>query len=200
MTRSNLPWIVAVLAFPVVGLLFFVLTGSLPGAALVGLVSAVALGVGIRFAEPFNDDLDAYQADARRRVAKVLSSVKSIQVMAGKVTDPQARAALEEGCTRIPELIDSVQARDPSGVSSTAAKLNVTTGGIETTLAQYLKIQQDPDLYSDAPALLAAGREGFLGFRQFVVGTFQQLNAAEVVNYKATLAALQPLEIRQLTS
>jgi hypothetical protein len=81
-----------------------------------------------------------------------------------------------------------------------AAKLNVTTSGIQTTLAQYLQIQKDPDLYTDAPGLLETGRTGFKNFNTFVVDTFRQLNDSEVIDYKATLAALQPLEIHQLTT
>jgi hypothetical protein len=116
------------------------------------------------------------------------------------VQDPAARAALQDGCRRIPGLLDSVQERDPSGVASMAAKLNVTTSGIQTSLTQYLEIQKDPDLYTGAPDLLARGQAGFKNFQGFVVDTFRQLNDAEVINYKATLAALQPLQIRELTS
>jgi len=196
---TNLPWIVGLVAFPIVGLLFFLITGNAAAAAGVGGVVGVALGVATRFAIPTDSALDSYNADARRRVAKVLESVEAIQGMSGRVKDPLARQALEDGCRRIPELVQSVQAHDPSGVASMAAKLNVTTGGIQMSLAQYLQIQDDPDLYTDAPGLLTTGQQGFQDFRAFVVDTFRQLNDAEVINYKATLAALRPLEIRSLT-
>jgi hypothetical protein len=195
----NLPWIVGLAAFPAVGLLFFALSGSLLGAATIGAIAAVVLGIGVRVGFRTSTELDAYAVDARRRVAKVLDSVHAIERMSAQVLDPSARQALQGGCTRIPGLLDSVQARDPSGVASMAAKLNVTTGGIQNSLAQYLEIQKDPDLYNDAPALLATGQVGFENFNRFVIDTFRQLNDAEVINYKATLAALQPLEIRQLT-
>jgi hypothetical protein len=133
-------------------------------------------------------------------VAKVLESVRRIEKMAASVDDATSRRALESGCSRIPELLASVQARDPSGVASTAAKLNVTTSGIQTTLAQYLEIQKDPDLFTGAHELLLKGQQGFANFDRFVVDTFRALNDAEVRNYKATLAALEPFQIRQLTT
>jgi hypothetical protein len=202
MQRSDVPWIAGLVTFPVAGLLFLALSrpsGSPLAAALVGAVVGVIVALGLRLAFPRDPEVDTYAADARRRVAKVLSSVREIERMSAQVLDPTSRQALQSGCTRIPELLTSVQAHDPSGVASMAAKLNVTTSGIQRTLAQYLDIQKDPDLYNDAPALLATGQSGFVGFDSFVVDTFRRLNDAEVINYKATLAALQPLEIAQLT-
>jgi hypothetical protein len=119
--------------------------------------------------------------------------------MSGQVSDPVSRRALQGGCRRIPELLTSVREHDETGVASMAAKLNVTTSGVQRTLAQYLDIQKDPDLYNGAPALLAAGQTGFVGFETFVVDTFRRLNEVEMIDYRATLAALQPLEIKQLT-
>jgi hypothetical protein len=197
--RVDLPWIAGLLTFPLVGLLFAAMTGSVAIAAVIGVVAAVIVVLGLRVAFPSDPELDTYAADARRRVAKVLASVREIDRMSAQVLDPVSRRALQNGCTRVPELLDSVQAHDPSGVASTAAKLNVTTSGIQRTLAQYLDIQKDPDLYNDAPALLATGQTGFVGFERFVVDTFRRLNDAEVINYKATLSALQPLEIKALT-
>jgi hypothetical protein len=182
-----------------VGLLFVAMTGSVAIAALIGVVAAALVVLGLRVAFPADPELDAYAADSRRRVAKVLASVREIEKMSGQVLDPVSRRALQNGCRRVPELLDSVQAHDPSGVASTAAKLNVTTSGIQRTLAQYLDIQKDPDLYNDAPALLATGQTGFVGFETFVVDTFRRLNDSEIINYKATLSALQPLEIQALT-
>jgi len=198
MRGANLPWIVGLVAFPVVGLLFFFITGSILGAVGVGIVVAVVVGAATRLAVPVDSALDTYNVDARRRVAKVLQSTAAIQEMSGQVADPLARQALLDGCKRIPELIQSVQAHDPSGVASMAAKLNVTTSGIQMSLAQYLQIQNAPDLYTDSTGLLKTGQEGFQNFREFVVDTFRQLNDAEVINYKATLAALKPLEIQQM--
>jgi hypothetical protein len=197
--RADLPWIAGLLTFPLVGLLFVALTGNVAIAALIGVVAAALVVLGLRVAFPADPELDTYAADSRRRVAKVLASVREIEKMSGQVLDPVSRRALQNGCRRVPELLDSVQAHDPSGVASTAAKLNVTTSGIQRTLAQYLDIQKDPDLYSDSAALLAAGREGFVGFEKFVVDTFRRLNDVEMIDYKATLAALQPLEIHELT-
>ena len=199
MRRADLPWIAGLLAFPLVGLLFFAASSDAAAAAVVGVVAAVLVVLGLRLAFPADPELDSYAADARRRVAKVLASVREIEKMSPQVLDPVSRRALESGCSRIPELLDSVQAHDPSGVASMAAKLNVTTSGIQRTLAQYLDIAKDPDLYNDAPGLLATGQNGFVGFETFVVDTFRRLNDAEVINYKATLSALQPLEIQQLT-
>jgi hypothetical protein len=198
--RVDLPWIAGLLTFPLVGLLFVAVGGGALAGAAVGLVAALLVVLGLRFAFPADPELDTYAADSRRRVAKVLASVREIEKMSGQVLDPVSRRALQNGCRRVPELLDSVQAHDPSGVASTAAKLNVTTSGIQRTLAQYLDIQKDPDLYNDAPALLATGQTGFVGFETFVVDTFRRLNDAEIINYKATLSALQPLEIQALTS
>jgi hypothetical protein len=196
-----LPWIVALATFPLAGLLFLGITGASPVvAAGVGMLAAVVLGLGVRAAFPVDAELESYQADARRRVGKVLACVREIEHMAGRVQDPAAKAALEDGCRRIPPLLDSVQERDPSAVASMAAKLNVTTSGIQTSLTQYLEIQADPDLYTGASDLLATGQAGFKNFQGFVVDTYRQLNDAEIINYKATLAALQPLQIRELTS
>jgi hypothetical protein len=198
---KNLPWAAGLATFPVVGLGFLAVTSATAPwlAAAVGGLSAIAVGVGVKFGFPVDSDLDRYNVDARRRVAKVLSSVKAIDRMAGQVKDPTARSAIEEGCSRIPDMLDFVQKRDPSSVASMAAKLNVTTSGIETSLAQYLQIQKDPDLYEGADDLIKTGQEGFANFRTFVVTTYRQLNAADVMNYKATFAALKPLEIQQLT-
>jgi hypothetical protein len=197
--RADLPWIAGLLTFPLVGLLFVAMGGGALAGAVVGLVTGLLVMVGLRVAFPSDPELDTYAADSRRRVAKVLASVRAIEKMSGHVLDPVSRRALQSGCTRVPELLDSVQAHDPSGVASMAAKLNVTTSGIQRTLAQYLDIQKDPDLYNDAPALLATGQNGFVGFETFVVDTFRRLNEAEIINYKATLSALQPLEIKALT-
>ena len=76
---------------------------------------------------------------------------------------------------------------------ATAEKLQSAEGFAED-------IQKDPDLYNNAPALLAAGQTGFVGFNSFVVDTFKRLNETEMIDYRATLAALQPLEIQQLTN
>ena len=199
MRRADLPWIAGLLTFPLVGLLFVAMGGAALAGAAVGLVTALLVVLGLRVAFPADPELDTYAADSRRRVAKVLASVREIEKMSGQVLDPVSRRALQNGCTRVPELLDSVQAHDPSGVASMAAKLNVTTSGIQRTLAQYLDVQKDPDLYNDAPALLATGQTGFVGFETFVVDTFRRLNDAEIINYKATLSALQPLEIKALT-
>ena len=199
MRRADLPWIAGLLTFPVVGLLFYAASSNLMASTVVGVVAGVLVALGVRLAFPADPELDTYDADARRRVAKVLASVREIERMSGQVFDPVSRRSLQNGCARIPELLDSVQAHDSSGVASMAAKLNVTTSGIQRTLGQYLDIQKDPDLYSDSAALLAAGREGFVGFEKFVVDTFRRLNDVEMIDYKATLAALQPLEIHELT-
>jgi len=199
MRRADLPWIAGLLTFPVVGLLFYAASSNLMASTVVGVVAGVLVALGVRLAFPADPELDTYDADARRRVAKVLGSVREIERMSGQVFDPVSRRSLQNGCARIPELLDSVQTHDSSGVASMAAKLNVTTSGIQRTLAQYLDIQKDPDLYNDAQSLLTTGQKGFVGFETFVVDTFRRLNDAEVINYKATLAALQPLEIKQLT-
>ena len=199
MRRADLPWIAGLLTFPVMGLLFYAASQSLVASTVVGVVAGALVALGVRLAFPSDPELDTYDADARRRVAKVLASVREIERMSAQVFDPVSRRSLQNGCGRIPELLDSVQAHDPSGVASMAAKLNVTTSGIQRTLAQYLDIQKDPDLYNDAPALLATGQTGFVGFETFVVDTFRRLNDAEIINYKATLSALQPLEIQALT-
>jgi hypothetical protein len=199
--RRNAPWIAGLATFLVAGLGFAAMTGGgAIVAAVVGVLAGGAAGAGVRFAFPPDPELDSYQADARRRVAKVLESVRRIEKMSASVDDVTSRRALESGCARIPELLASVQARDPSGVASTAAKLNVTTSGIQTTLAQYLEIQKDPDLFTGAQELLLKGQQGFANFDRFVVDTFRALNDAEVRNYKATLAALEPFQIRQLTT
>ena len=201
MKRHDLPWVVGLISFPIVGLLFMVVTGASPiVSAAIGAVTGAVIALGIRFAFPPTPDVDGYDADARKRVARVLASVESIERMAGQVTDPVSRQALQAGCARLPELLNSVRDHDPTGVASMAAKLNVTTSGIERTLGQYLDIQKDPDLYNNAPALLAAGQTGFVGFNSFVVDTFKRLNETEMIDYRATLAALQPLEIQQLTN
>jgi hypothetical protein len=200
MGRRDLPWLLGLLAFPVAGLLFLALTGaSAVAAAVVGAIAALVVFAVVRVGFPASAEDDGYSADARRRVEKVLSTVQSIERMSMKVTDPQARRALQNGCQRIPELLDSVREHDETGVASMAAKLNVTTSGVQRTLAQYLDIQKDPDLYTDSGSLLAAGLQGFVGFDRFVVDTFRRLNDVEVIDYKATLAALQPLEIHELT-
>ena len=201
MGGRNWPWIAALVAFPVIGLLFLAVTGAGPlAAAAVGAVAAVVVGIGVRAAFPVDAALETYQLDARRRVGKVLASVREIEKMSGRVQDPAAREALQDGCRRIPALLDSVQERDPSGVASMAAKLNVTTSGIATSLTQYLEIQSDPDLFTGSADLLATGQTGFKNFQGFVVDTYRSLNDAEIINYKATLAALQPLQIRELTT
>jgi hypothetical protein len=185
-----------------VGLLFLALNnGSRPAvAAVVGLVAGLVAFLAVRAGFPPQPEVEDYDVDARRRVAKVLGSVHEIERMSGLVIDPVARRALQGGCARIPELLESVRQHDESGVASTAAKLNVTTSGVQRTLAQYLDIQKDPDLYNDAPSLLVAGQAGFVGFEKFVVDTFRRLNEVEMIDYRATLSALKPLEIGQLTT
>jgi len=200
MGRRDLPWILGLLTFPVVGLVFLVITGAnVLAAAVIGAAAAAIVFGAVRLGFPVAPEADDYDADSRRRVEKVLATVQQIDRMSMQVTDPDARQALQAGCQRIPELLDSVRQKDETGVASMAAKLNVTTSGIQRTLGQYLDIQKDPDLYSDSAALLAAGREGFVGFEKFVVDTFRRLNDVEMIDYKATLAALQPLEIHELT-
>lgn len=196
---KNIPWVFGILALAVCGITLAALTHNPIASIVTGVVAGVVIGVALHFAYPPDAELDAYNVNARRRVAKLLDSTRAIQRMASKVNDETARTALESGCSRIPDLINKVQEREPLSVASTASTLFNTVSRIQDTLARYLDIQEDPTVYTDGSGLMSTGRQGFVGFDEFVIDTFRAVNDADARQFQATLAAIRPPDIPQLT-
>src|SRR5262249_41948845 len=79
----------------------------------------------LRGAYPANDELEAYDLDARRRVKKVLDSVRWIEDRANQVQDAPTREALLKGCEIIPRVLGQTRDKETTGfkVASTAAQV-----------------------------------------------------------------------------
>ena len=183
--------------FPLSGLGFYAAAGHLLLPAVgVGVVVGGIAAAAYALAFPHDSNLASYKADARKRVRRVLDTIAQMSKESSRVENVKAREDIQSACQRVLELLDSVQQRDPGSVASMAATLNVTVTGASTVLDQYLKIQDEPDLYSDAQHLLVAGAAGFSDFNNFVIKTFRTLNDVQTVDYRATLNSLKPLEIK----
>lgn len=195
--RSNLAPLSGMAMFAVAFLVSYASGGSQVVSAAIALALAVGTGLILNNLFPYNADLSQYNHDARRRVKKVLKSVENIEKLAKQVKDGQAQKSLLAACKIIPQMLSQTQQRENVNfkLASTAANVQNYLTSVESALAVYLRIQKDPDLFSNAPQQLAAGREGFAGFEAFALQSIQQLNSGDTQGYAANLETLKPLSM-----
>jgi len=197
MIRNNLSGLSAMVAFAAAFLVVYAIHPTIWIALVVAALFAAGVFLIMHALFPANADLRAYNLDARRRVKKVLESVDRIQKMAGQVKDPPSREALLEGCRVVPQILDETRTHETMSfkVASTAANMQNYLTSVESVLEVYLRIQQDPDFFTDPDKQLTAGQEGFKEFQGFALKSMQQLTAGDTAGYQANLETLRPLTL-----
>jgi hypothetical protein len=175
-------------------------TKSLVIALALGAVFGGAAGLGVYSLFPADPELVDYQLDVRRRVRTVLKTTDQIADAGGKIKDPDSRNALLKGCEVIRDLLKLAQQKDPSNIAATTAKVGVYISSVKTAADAQLQIEAHPDYWTNADQLLAANREGFTDFKNFALGTVQQLNQGDVTSLRANLNMLKPMSTPALSA
>jgi hypothetical protein len=196
MPRSNAPYLAGLGTWV---LLFFglaALTGQIVAALVLGFVLGVAVTFVVHGLFPSSPELDYYRADARRRVKKLYATVERIRRSARNLPGngkPEQKAVLDEGCQAVLDLVHLTQEKDSGSVAKTAARLYNYVLDVELVLTQYLEVQSNVNYYDNAPELIQRGERGFSTFRDFAISSIRQVNAGEIMAYKASLEKLEPL-------
>jgi hypothetical protein len=177
-----------------------VVTGSAILAVVLGAVFGGAVGLLAYSLFPSDSELSDYRLDVRRRVRTVLKTTDQIADLGRNVKDAQAREALLKGCDVIRDLLSLAQQKDPDNMASTTAKVGVYISSVKTAADAQVQIEAHPDYWPNADQLLAANREGFIDFKNFAIGSVQQLNQGDVTALRANLNVLKPMSIPALTT
>jgi hypothetical protein len=177
-----------------------VVTGSAILAVVLGAVFGGAVGLLAYSLFPSDSELSDYRLDVRRRVRTVLKTTDQIADLGRNVKDAQAREALLKGCDVIRDLLSLAQQKDPDNMASTTAKVGVYISSVKTAADAQVQIEAHPDYWPNADQLLAANREGFIAFKNFAIGSVQQLNQGDVTALRANLNVLKPMSIPALTT
>jgi F0F1-type ATP synthase membrane subunit b/b' len=177
----------------------FLLTRSLWWPPVLAFVAAVGAYLMLDDRSRRQVESDDYAADARERVAEALGRVKRIRSSARSVTNPVARAALEQAGDHVTELFDRVRRRAPNSLYSTASQLNGHLSSLEGVLIQYLDIQAKPALYRDPAALTRSGEQAFTRFAAFTLDSVRLVNQGDMAQYQANLETVAPPELPELT-
>jgi hypothetical protein len=167
---------------------------------VLGAVFGGAVGLLAYSLFPSDSELSDYRLDVRRRVRTVLKTTDQIADLGRNVKDAQAREALLKGCDVIRDLLSLAQQKDPDNMASTTAKVGVYISSVKTAADAQVQIEAHPDYWPNADQLLAANREGFIDFKNFAIGSVQQLNQGDVTALRANLNVLKPMSIPALTT
>lgn len=196
MPRSNLPYLAGLGTWVLVFFGLAALTGQVVAALVLGFVLGVAGVFVVHGLFPTSPELDYYRADARRRVKKVYGAVERIRRMARElpgIGKPGEKAVLDEGCQAVLDLVHLTQEKDSGSVAKTAARLYNYLLDVERVLGQYLEVQATSNYYDNAQELTLQGEMGFVTFRDFAINSIRQVNAGQIMAYKASLEKLEPL-------
>jgi hypothetical protein len=196
MPRSNAPYLAGLGTWVVLFFGIAALTGQIVPALVLGFVLGVAVTFVVHGLFPSSPELDYYRADARRRVKKLYAAVERIRRSARNLPGngkPEQKAVLDEGCQAVLDLVHLTQEKDSGSVAKTAARLYNYVLDVELVLTQYLEVQANTNYYDNAPELIQRGEQGFGTFREFAINSIRQVNAGEIMAYKASLEKLEPL-------
>jgi hypothetical protein len=133
-------------------------------------------------------------------VRSVLKTTDQIADVGRTIHDEQSRAALLKGCDVIRDLHSLAQQKDPDNMASATAKVGVYISSVKTAADAQVQIEAHPDYWPNADQLLAANRAGFIDFKNFALGSVQQLNQGDVTALRANLNVLKPMSIPALTT
>jgi hypothetical protein len=175
-------------------------TGSIILALVLGAVFGGAAGLLAYSVFPSDSELADYRLDVRRRVRSVLKTTDQIADVGRTIHDEQSRAALLKGCDVIRDLLSLAQQKDPDNMASATAKVGVYISSVKTAADAQVQIEAHPDYWPNADQLLAANRAGFIDFKNFALGSVQQLNQGDVTALRANLNVLKPMSIPALTT
>lgn len=175
-------------------------TGSIILALVLGAVFGGAAGLLAYSLFPSDSELTEYRLDVRRRVRSVLKTTDQIADLGRKINDAESRGALLKGCDVIRDLLSLAQQKDPDNIASTTAKVGVYISSVKTAADAQIQIEAHPDYWPNGDQLLAANRAGFIDFKDFALGSVQQLNQGDVTALRANLKVLQPMSTPALTA
>ncbi|GAA1844345.1 hypothetical protein [Asanoa iriomotensis] len=190
---------VGLLAAVAVFVVAFLLTRSLLWPPLLAFVAAVGTYLMLDDRSRRQVDNDDYAAEARSRVTEALGRVKRIRASARSVSNPAARASLDQAADHVTELFDRVRRTAPNSLYSTASQLNGHLSSLEGVLIQYLDIQAKPGLYRDPVALARSGEQAFQRFAEFTLDSVRLVNQGDIAQYQANLETVAPPELPELT-
>lgn len=196
MPRSNAPYLAGLGTWVLVFFGLAATTGQVVAALVLGFVLGVAAIFVTHGLFPSSPELDYYRTDARRRVKKLHAAVERIRRSANGLPaygKSGMREILNEGCQAVVDLVHLTQEKEPGSVARTAARLYNYLLDVEGVLEQYLQVQASSNYYDNAEELIRQGEKGFVTFRDFAINSIRQVNAGQIMAYKASLEKLEPL-------
>ncbi|MFE6859468.1 hypothetical protein [Nocardia sp. NPDC057668] len=180
-SNSVLITTLAVLVLSFLGL--YAMLGSAAGAACVAAGAAVLTALAGQ----------ALSDRARRGALSRELSAATLRVAAraGRVADPETRAALLRACDIIPSLVERTERADPGQLPALAAGLRGGLASVESVLDRYLEMQEHPARFRDTDRLLARSREILRGFEHFAAHTAEQIGDPDLESFFTDLARLE---------
>lgn len=175
-------------------------TGSIALALVLGAVFGGAAALLAYSVFPSDSELAEYRLDVRRRVRSVLKTTDQVADLGRKIKDAESRGALLKGCEVIRDLLSLAQQKDPENMASTTAKVGVYISSVKTAADAQVQIESHPDYWPNADQLLVANQAGFVDFKNFALGSVQQLNQGDVTALRANLDVLKPMSTPALTA
>ncbi|MGV9412555.1 hypothetical protein ACWDOP_21825 [Nocardia sp. NPDC003693] len=180
-SNSVLITTLAVLVLSFLGL--YAVLGSAVGAACVAAGAAVLTALaGQALSER------ARQGALTRAVRE---GARRVAARAGRVADPETRAALLRACEIIPALVERTESVDPSRLPALREALRTGLTTVESVLDRYLEVQEHPARFRDADRLLARSREVLRGFEHFAAHTAEQIGDPDLESFFTDLARLE---------
>ncbi|WBB70783.1 hypothetical protein [Micromonospora sp. WMMD812] len=176
----------------------FAFTGSLVWSPLLAVAAALGVYLMVDDRTAARVDDDTYAEDAQRRVEAALRTVRDVRRLSREVNAPAARAALEDACRYVPELLERVRATAPDSLYSTASQIGGHLESLDGAVRQYLDVQRDPVLYRDAGTLRASGEQAFQRFAEFALDSVRLVNQGDIVRYRANLETVAPPKLPEL--
>jgi hypothetical protein len=196
--RHKLAAPAALAAAVLVFLAVFVLTRSLLWPPLLAVVAAIGVYLMVDDRSPLQVRSDSYLDEANHKVADALRLVDSVKRLSRDVRAPAARAALDSACRYVPELFDRVRQTSPNSLYSTASQLGGHLSSLEGAVKQYLDVQRNPVLYSNAEALKTSGEQAFQRFADFALDSVRLVNQGDIAQYQANLETVAPPKLPEL--
>lgn len=180
-SNSVLITTLAVLVLSFLGL--YAVLGSAVGAACVAAGAAVLTALaGQALSER------ARQGALTREVRE---GTRRVAARAGRVADPETRAALLRACEIIPALVERTESVDPSRLPALREALRTGLTTVESVLDRYLEMQEHPARFRDTDRLLARSREVLRGFEHFAAHTAEQIGDPDLESFFTDLARLE---------